>query len=166
MYKKEVQILVRIKMPDKEEFMPFQAARKLNMIFLHSEVLRNDKSLQEKIINWGLEMLSEARVDWSDMHKTVLDAVITCDRKKEAIKRGQARDKKYAPFREYFKNLQHQKFIEYKKQGKKMSANGFVTWFLENIPNDVIIPYKESNQYHKLVGLAEENNRGFRKKHP
>jgi hypothetical protein len=47
-----------------------------------------------------------------------------------------------------------------------MTANGFVTWFLENIPDEIIIPYKESNQYHKLIRLAEENNREFKKNHP
>ncbi len=111
-------------------------------------------------------MLEEARADWSDLHNTVLNAVITCDRKSEAIKRGQARDKKYAPFREYFKDLQQKHFFEYAKRGKKMTANGFVGWFLENIPDEVIIPYKPSNQYNKLIKLAEENNREFRKNHP
>lgn len=111
-------------------------------------------------------MLEEARTDWSDLHNTVLDAVITCDRKQEALKRGKARDNKYAPFREYFRNLQEQKFIEYQKSGKKMTANSFVAWFLENIPDEIIIPYKESNQYHKLIRLAEENNREFKKNHP
>ena len=30
------------------------------------------------------------------MHNAILDAVITCDRRKEAIRRGKARDNKYA----------------------------------------------------------------------
>lgn len=47
-----------------------------------------------------------------------------------------------------------------------MTANSFVAWFIENIPSEIIIPYKESNQYHKLIKLAEENNREFRKNHP
>ena len=111
-------------------------------------------------------MLEEARADWSDMHNAILDAVITCDSRKEAIRRGKARDNKYAPFRKYFKELQKQKFAEYQKLGKKMTANGFVGCFLENIPDKVIIPYKPSNQYNKLIKLAEENNRELKKNHP
>ena len=152
-------------MTDKET-LPLKAARKLDMLILHNEALAKDKNLQEKIITWALDMLEEARADWSDMRASILDSIITYDRKAEAIKRGRARDKKYAPFREYFKDLQKQKFIEYQKSGKKMTANGFVTWFLENIPDEIIIPYKESNQYHKLIRLAEENNREFKKNHP
>lgn len=152
-------------MTDKETF-PLKAARKLNMLILHNEALAKDKSLQEKIIAWGLDMLEEARTDWSDMRASILDSIITCDRRKEAHKRGKARDNKYAPFREYFRNLQEQKFIEYQKSGKKMTANGFVGWFLENIPDEVTIPYKPSNQYNKLIKLAEENNRELKKNHP
>lgn len=152
-------------MTDKET-LPFKAARKLNMLIMHNEALTKDKSLQEKIITWALDMLEEARADWSDMRASVLDSIITCDRRKEALKRGKARDNKYAPFREYFRKLQEQKFIEYQKSGKKMTANGFVGWFLENIPDEVIIPYKPSNQYNKLIKLAEENNRELKKNHP
>ena len=145
---------------------PFKAAGKLNMLIIHNEALAKDKSLQEKIITWAEDMLEEARQEWGDMRNTILDAIITYDRRKEAFKRGKARDKKYAPFREYFKDLQKQKFIEYQKSGKKMTANGFVGWFLENTPDDVIIPYKPSNQYNKLIKLAEENNRELKKNHP
>lgn len=151
-------------MTDKET-LPLKAARKLNLLILQNEALAKNKSLQEKIIAWSLDMLEEARADWSDMHNAILDAVITCDRRKEAIRRGKARDNKYAQFRKYFKELQKQKFAEYQKLGKKMTANGFVGWFLENIPDEVIIPYKPSNQYNKLIKLAEENNRELKKNH-
>lgn len=90
-------------MTDKET-LPLKAARKLNLLILQNEALAKNKSLQEKIIAWSLDMLEEARADWSDMHNSVLDAVITCDRRKEAIKRGKARDNRYAPFRKYFRN--------------------------------------------------------------
>lgn len=152
-------------MTDKE-MLPLKSVRKLNSLILHNETLAKDKILQQKIITWAEEMLEEAREEWSDTHNSTIDAIILCDRKKEAIKRGQARDKKYAPFREYFKNLQQKHFLEYAKTDKKMTANSFVSWFLENIPDGIIIPYKESNQYHKLIKLAEENNRKFRKIHP
>ena len=130
---------------------------------MHNNALAKDKSLQEKIIAWALDMLEEARTDWSDLHNTVLDAVITCDRKNEAIKRGRARDKKYAPFREYFKDLQQKRFVKYYEQEKIMSANSFVTWFLENTPKNIEIPYSKNNLKSKLIQLAQANNREFKK---
>lgn len=78
-------------------------------------------------------------------------------------KRGKARDNEYAPFREYFKNLQQQKFIEFKNAGLVLKASEFLHWFLENKIEEIVIPYKKSNQYHKLIGLAQENNREFKK---
>ena len=149
-----------------KETMPLKSARKLNMLFMHNEFLAKNKILQQKIIDWAEDMLEEARTEWSDIHNSAIDAIITCERKNEALKRGLARDKKYAPFRAYFKKLQQKHFLVHMKMGKKMTANSFVSWFLENIPYGIIIPYKESNQYHKLIKLAEENNREFRKNHP
>ena len=90
-------------------------------------------------------------------------AVITEDRKSQAKKRGKARDNKYAPFRKYFKNLQQQKFIEFKNAGLVLKASEFLYWFLENKTEEIVIPYKKSNQYYKLIGLAQDNNREFKK---
>ncbi|MBR4106501.1 MAG: hypothetical protein IKK52_04285 [Alphaproteobacteria bacterium] len=149
-------------MTDKET-LPFKAARKLNMLIMHNEALAKDKSLQEKIIAWGLDMLEEARTDWSDLHNTVLDAVITCDRKQEAKRKALIKDEKYAPFREYFKNLQYKKFISYQKQGKNLSASAFVRYFLKSKAHVVDIPYKNSNWEIKLNQLAQANNREFKK---
>ena len=149
-------------MTDKET-LPFKAARKLNMLILHNEALAKDKSLQEKIITWALDMLEEARTDWSDLHNTVLDAVITCDRKQEAKRKALIKDEKYAPFREYFKNLQYKKFISYQKQGKNLSASAFVRYFLKSKAHVVDIPYKNSNWEIKLNQLAQANNREFKK---
>ena len=149
-------------MTDKETI-PFKAARKLNMLILHNEALAKDKSLQEKIIAWSLDMLEEARTDWSDLHNTVLDAVITCDRKQEAKRKALIKDEKYAPFREYFKNLQYKKFISYQKQGKNLSASAFVRYFLKSKAHVVDIPYKNSNWEIKLNQLAQANNREFKK---
>ena len=136
---------------------------KLNMLIMHNEALAKDKSLQEKIIAWGLDMLEEARTDWSDLHNTVLDAVITCDRKQEAKRKALIKDEKYAPFREYFKNLQYKKFISYQKQGKNLSASAFVRYFLKSKAHVVDIPYKNSNWEIKLNQLAQANNREFKK---
>ena len=140
-------------MTDKET-LPFKAARKLNMLIMHNEALAKDKSLQEKIITWALDMLEEAHADWSDIRDSIWRVVITCDRKNEAIKRGRARDKKYAPFREYFKDLQQKRFVKYYEQEKIMSANSFVTWFLENTPKNIEIPYSKNNLKSKLIQLA------------
>lgn len=149
-------------MTDKET-LPFKAARKLNMLIMHDEALAKNKSLQEKIIAWALDMLEEARTDWSDIHNTVLDAVITCDRRKEAKRKALIKDEKYAPFREYFKNLQYKKFISYQKQGRNLSASAFVRYFLKNKAQLVDIPYKNSNWEIKLNQLAQANNREFKK---
>ena len=149
-------------MTDKET-LPFKAARKLNMLIMHNNALAKDKSLQEKIIAWALDMLEEARTDWSDLHNTVLDAVITCDRRKEAKRKALIKDEKYAPFREYFKNLQYKKFISYQKRGKMLSASTFVRYFLKNKAQLVDIPYKNSNWEIKLNQLAQANNREFKK---
>ena len=148
------------------ETIPLRSARKLDILFMHNEVLARNKKLQQEIIDWAEDMLEEARAEWSSVHNSLIGAIVTCERKKEALKRGLARDKKYAPFRAYFKKLQQKHFLAHMKMGKKMTANSFVAWFIENIPSEIIIPYKESNQYHKLIKLAEENNREFRKNHP
>lgn len=149
-------------MTDKET-LPLKAARKLNMLIMHNEALAKDKSLQEKIIAWSLDMLEEARTDWSDMRASVLDSIITCDRKQEAKRKALIKDEKYAPFREYFKNLQYKKFISYQKQGRNLSASAFVRYFLKNKAQLVDIPYKNSNWEIKLNQLAQANNREFKK---
>ena len=149
-------------MTDKETS-PLKAARKLNMLIMHNEALAKDKSLQEKIIAWGLDMLEEARQEWDDMRNTILDAIITYDRKQEAKRKALIKDEKYAPFRVYFKNLQYKKFISYQKQGKNLSASAFVRYFLKSKAHVVDIPYKNSNWEIKLNQLAQANNREFKK---
>jgi hypothetical protein len=149
-------------MTDKET-LPLKAARKLDMLILHNEALAIDKNLQEKIITWGLDMLEEARADWSDMRASILDSIITYDRKAEAKRKALIKDEKYAPFREYFKNLQYKKFISYQKRGKMLSASAFVRYFLKNKAQLVDIPYKNSNLEIKLNQLAQANNREFKK---
>lgn len=149
-------------MTDKET-LPLKSARKLNMLILHNEALAKDKNLQQKIITWAEDMLEEAHADWSDIHNTVLDTIIICDRRKEAKRKALIKDEKYAPFREYFKNLQYKKFISYQKRGKMLSASAFVRYFLKNKAQLVDIPYKNSNWETKLNQLAQANNREFKK---
>lgn len=145
-----------------EETIPGKSLRKLNSLFLHNKELLKNKKLQQEIIAWAKEMQAESKEEWCAMRATSIDAVIKTDRKQQAINRGKQRDKKYAPFREYFKNLQYQYFKEYQKFGKTMIASQFVDWFLAKNRSEVEIPYKKSNQYHKLLNLARENNREFK----
>lgn len=148
---------------DYKEILPPLALRKFDAICLHNEYLHQNKELQQQILDCMVDMMNEAREEWGKLHATTIDAVVQKDRKTQAKKRGKARDNKYAPFRKYFKNLQQQKFIEFKNAGLVLKASEFLRWFLENKIEEIVIPYKKSNQYHKLIGLAQENNRGFKK---
>ena len=106
---------------------------------------------------------NRGREEWGVLHATTIEAVVVEDRKAQAKKRGKARDNKYAPFREYFKNLQQRRFNEYQKAGQRLSANRFVEWFLENTAENIEIPYRQSNLKNKLIQLAQANNREFKK---
>ena len=147
---------------DYKEIIPITVLRKFDAMCLKNEKLHQNKELQQQILSWAAELLEEARDNWGKLHATTMDAVVAEDRRSQAQKRGKARDNKYAPFREYFKKVQREKFMEYKKAGLVLKASEFLRWFLENNEN-IIIPYKKSNQHHKLIGLAQENNREFKK---
>lgn len=147
---------------DFKEVIPITALRKFDAMCLHNPKLRQDKALQQQILNWAADMLTEAREDWGALHATTIDAVVQEDRKAQAKKRGRARDNKYAPFREYFRKVQKERFDEALKNGGKLTANGFAHWFLENRESDMEIPYEEGNKLHKLIRLAEANNREFK----
>ena len=148
---------------DYKEIIPITALRKFDAMCLHNEYLRENKELQQQILSWATELLEEAREDWGKLHATTFEAIVAEDRKAQAKKRGKARDNKYAPFREYFKQVQKEKFIEYKKAGQKLTANRYVEWFLENLSENIKIPYRESNLKNKLVQLAQINNRELKK---
>ena len=149
--------LWRCVMSDEEAIIPLEAERKL------SYLLRQHQELQPKILAWAKDLLTEERKAWGEMRENSVDVLCQMERKEEAIKRGKARDKRYAPFREYFKNLQQQKFCDYQKQGKKLSANGFVKWFLEHQPIGIEIPYRRSNLTSKLIQLAQANAKEFKR---
>ena len=148
-----VMYLWRCVMNDEEAIIPFKAERKL------SYLLRPHQELQLKILAWAKDLLTEERKAWGEMRENSVDVLCRMERKEEAIKRGKARDKKYAPFREYYKAIQKQKYIEQHLSGKPFSPNNFALWFLENNPDNVAIPYKLTNRLHKLIQLAQENNR-------
>lgn len=148
---------------DFKEVIPITALRKFDAMCLHNEYLHENKELRQQILSWAADMLTEAREEWGVLHATTIEAVVVEDRKAQAKKRGKARDNKYAPFREYFKNLQQRRFNEYQKAGQRLSANRFVEWFLENTAENIEIPYRQSNLKNKLIQLAQANNREFKK---
>ena len=92
-----------------------------------------------------------------------MDAVIKTHHRKKAHKGAVVRDKKYAQLREKFAEIQKEKYKEAIQVGIKLTANGFVEWFLENKANEMQIPYIEQNQKNKLRQLAQQNNREFKK---
>ena len=141
---------------------PNKSLRKLDAIFRNDKILYHNDQLQNKILNWATEMLVESRQEWSEMRATTLDAVIKTDRKQQAMNRAHQRDKKYAAFRKYYKNIQYKHFEEQKKLGKILIASQFVVWFLKKEPFEIEIPYKKSNQFNKLLALARANNREFK----
>lgn len=84
------------------------------------------------------------------------------DLEKQAItkfaKKGvKKRDEKYRPFREHFYQKQKEAFLK----NNRLTANSFATDFYKNPSMD--IPYVPQNALHKLIKLAEENNRKFKK---
>ena len=107
-------------------------------------------------------MLTEAREEWSELHNDTIESVIKCHKSSEAKRKSEIKDQKYAPFREYFKQIQQEKYEFALQNGSKLTANSFVDWFLEN-KTDIQIPYVEQNQKNKLRQLAQQNNREFKK---
>ncbi|MCQ2735383.1 MAG: hypothetical protein MJ212_05505 [Alphaproteobacteria bacterium] len=91
---------------DFKEIISFKALRKFDAMCLKNEKLHQNKELQQQILSWAAELLKEARENWCDIHATTFEAIVTEDRKAQAQKCGKARDNKYAPFREYFKQIQ------------------------------------------------------------
>ncbi len=144
-------------MTDEQEIIPLEDERKL------SYLLRHHKELQPIILSWAKEMLAEERKTWEEIRATSIEAIISYDRKAEARRKASIKDEKYISFREYFKKLQHKKFIDYQKQGKVLTASAFVRYFLKNKAKLKDIPYKNTNLENKLRSLAQANNREFKK---
>jgi transcriptional regulator with XRE-family HTH domain len=141
--------------------------RKENMLLHNILALVNlpedQEILQCRILNWLAIVLYNRRQEWQEYRRDFSEILYALYRKQDAAQRGKIRDKKYAPFRTYFSNLQKQQFEEMQKQGKKLSANAFVCWFLSHIPDDIEIPYCKTNQKNKLIQLAQANNRELKK---
>ena len=90
---------------NENEIISTKALRKLDELFLQNKLLRQNKEFQLQVIEWAKELLAERRKEWGEIHTALLDAVIKTDRRTEAQKKSKERDKKYAPFREYFKKI-------------------------------------------------------------
>ena len=133
-----------------------------NEIFRQYQQSRDMQMFKQQILNWMSIVLYEACQNWQENRQNSISVLYALEQKAKAVERGRLRDKKYAPFRTYFKTLQKQKFIEAQQSGKILKANRFVIWFLETCSNDVVIPYKKSNWYSKLTQLAQANNREFK----
>lgn len=147
---------------DFKEVIPITALRKFDAMCLHSPKLRQDRELQQQILNWAVDMLTESREEWRELHNDTIESVIKCHTSSEAKRKSEIKDQKYAPFREYFKQIQQERHEFALQNGSKLTANNFVDWFLEN-KTDIQIPYVEQNQKNKLRQLAQQNNREFKK---
>jgi transcriptional regulator with XRE-family HTH domain len=134
----------------------------LDNIFFQIKSIEDKKGLEEQILNWLAIVLCKKKQEWLENRRNSVDVLCALQRKEEASKRGRRRDEKYAPFREYFRNLQKQKILEYQKQGRKLSANAFANWFMNHFPTDVEVPYCQTNMKNKLIQLAQTNNREFK----
>ena len=132
-------------------------------------ILQNHKSeinfsqLQAQIMNLINIILYKNREQWSEMRKNSISVLCKYERKNCARKARKLRDEKYAPFREYFKKIQYEKFMQYHENGKILSANYFAMWYLTHKSEDMPIPYVKQNIANKLVQLAQYNNREFKK---
>jgi len=131
---------------NEEIFMPYMSERKLGNLFRTTPEFRQNKELQDKIVTWAKEMLSEARKEWTELRKDTLDAVIKVHHYKKACKGAIERDKKYAEFRAQFAEIQKEYFIRANQNGQNLTANSFVDWFEVNKPQELIIPYVKHNQ--------------------
>jgi len=96
-------------MEDKE-IIPVKFLRKFAAICLQDENLRQNKLLQQKLIDWAQDLITECRNEWSELHSDTMEAVVKCRISSEAKRKSAIRDKKYASFREYFKQVQREKY--------------------------------------------------------
>lgn len=135
----------------------------LDFIFYKQEKNYNLSLLKKQILNWASLVLYYERKNWEENKKNTAEILYSLRKKNDAVNRAKCRDKKYAPFREYFRIQQQKKYLEYQKTGQKLSANSFAAWFIEHKDEHLEIPYAKQNQKNKLTQLAQANNREFNK---
>jgi hypothetical protein len=123
----------------------------------------NFSQFQIQILNLISIILYKNRKKWEEMRKDSIAMLCKTARKDCALNARKLRDEKYAPFRTYYKQIQYERFVSYYKVGKILSANSFATWYLANESEKIHIPYVKQNAFNKLVQLAQQNNREFKK---
>ncbi len=139
-----------------------------DMYLLHT-ILQNHKTelnlaqLQTQIMNLINIILYNNRKHWAEMRKNSISVLCKFERRNCARNARKSRDEKYAPFREYFKQVQYERFMQYHRAGKMLSANSFAMWYLAHKSEEMPIPYVKQNIVNKLVQLAQKNNREFKK---
>lgn len=148
---------------DYKEIIPLRTLKEFDAICLHNEYLYQNKELQQQLLDCMVDMLIKSREEWEKLRNDTIKSVIKHHTSSEAKRKSEIKDQKYAPFREYFKQIQQEKYESALLNGSKLTANSFVDWFLENKANDIQIPYIEQNQKNKLRQLAQANNREFKK---
>lgn len=150
-------------MGEKEFILSEKSVRLFDLLVLHNTCLKNDKKLQEDILKCLEKVVEIEIINERECRQDIIDAIIKVNKTEEAKKRALKRDEKYAPFRNEFKQLQKEKYQEYLTQNKKLSANGFVEWFLKEKAINYNIPYVSQNIKIKLIQLAQKNNQEFKK---
>ncbi len=150
-------------LPNDRQLLSNQEFYLFNLIFNIYQKEQNIKQLQDRLLNLLSIILHNHKQEWLQNRKNSVKILYALDKKAEAVKRGKARDKKYAPFREQFKEIQYRKWLSYHKSNKKLTAYAFVQWFLKNKDKHMNIPYLTSNVENKLYQLAQANNREFKK---
>ena len=129
-----------------DEIIPNKSLRKLNSIIIRNEYFRQDKILQQQIIAWAKDLMSECRNEWQMMRATTIKAIIQKDRKTEAQRKANIRDKKYAPFRKYFYQIQKNEFDKKFNEGyiSTKYLNKYLAWYkFVNQKNDVNFLFNE-----------------------
>lgn len=140
---------------------PQKFLRQLDYIFIHNKI-DNSYTCKNLMVKWAESMLNECRKDWEEARNITIDSLVICREKEKARLGAKIRDKRYASFREYFKNVQKEEYMKCYKQGKTLKAKNFAKWFLANKRDDIDIPYVPQNQLNKLEQLAYYNNIKFK----
>ena len=114
----------------------------------------NFSQLQKQIMNLINIILYKNREQWSEIRKDSIESLCKCERKNCARKARKLRDEKYAPFREYFKKIQYEKFMQYHQAGKTLSALGNISkkYNMKNLCN-IIKPAKHYPPTILLCGI-------------
>ena len=118
--------------------------RLLDNIFRGHHLPNDVSELQTQVIKWAEIVLSEERKEWAEQRNNSVEILCHLHRKEEARKRAAAKNERYKSFKNVYKELQKSQFKKYQQEGKFLSANAFVLWFLKYKTKSIKIPYCES----------------------